>query len=205
MKIAKGSSPLIMVSFLLSLFLALLCILCNLFPFFVVLFLLSFFFLIFFRDPDRKIGRGIVAPADGKIERISEEKDEYVGRCTVISTFMNILNVHVNRMPIDGVIENVIHYKGSHIPAFKKDSKKNERIVLFIKSKIGNIKLVQIAGLLARRILPYVKKGARLKKGDRIGIIRFGSRVDLYLPKKVRIFVKVNDKVKAGADTIADY
>jgi len=172
----------------------------------VILFLLTILFVVFFRDPKRNIGTDLVAVADGKIREIANLKDEDVGDCTRVSTFMNIHNVHVNRMPIDGTIKDIIHLKGAHLPAFKKESGKNERVITTIDAKIGRIKIVQIAGTLARRIVPYIKKGDKLKKGDKIGIIRLGSRVDVYLPQNgiKKVVVKVGDTLKAGEDTIAE-
>ena len=171
-----------------------------------IVFLTAIFLLTFFRDPDRIIGEGIVACADGRIREISKVNDEKVGDCTKISIFMNIYNVHVNRMPFDGTIRDIIHKNGIHLPAFKKESEKNERVITTIDSNIGTVKIIQIAGTIARRIVPYVKKGDNLKKGDKIGIIRFGSRVDVYLPtKKIKnISVRVADMVKAGETTIAE-
>ncbi len=158
------------------------------------------FFLIFFRDPERIIGEGIVAPADGTIRDIKEENDKYL-----ISTFMEVNNVHVNRMPINGRITQMSHFPGYHLRAWKKESDLNERVIITIQTEIGEVKVVQLAGLIARRIYPYIKEGDTLKKGDRIGIIRLGSRVDVYLPiKKIKeIPVKIGDPVKAGEDTIA--
>jgi phosphatidylserine decarboxylase len=140
------------------------------------------------------------------VREIINEEDKDVGRCTKLSTFMNIHNVHVNRMPIDGVIKGINHYNGTHIPAFKKESEKNERVILLIETKVGMVKIIQIAGTLARRIVPYVKKGNAIKKGGKIGIIRLGSRVDIYLPVKMikSINVKKRDQIKAGEDTIAE-
>jgi phosphatidylserine decarboxylase len=171
----------------------------------LVTFLISIVFIIFFRDPVRKVGEGIVACADGRIREIIDLKDDDVKNCTRISTFMNLYNVHVNRMPIDGTIKNIKHSTGYHLPAFRKESDKNERVTITIDTQIGVIKIIQIAGTLARRIYPYVKKGNKLKKGDRIGIIRFGSRVDIYLPKKSlkNIIVKKGEYVRAGESTIA--
>ena len=171
----------------------------------VVLFLLTGFFLLFFRDPERVISDGVVVCADGRIREIQTMKDKDVGECTQISTFMNIYNVHVNRMPFDGVIKEIRHSSGFHFPAFKKESEKNERVTLIFDSNIGVFKVVQIAGTLARRIVPYVKKGDKLKKGERIGIIRLGSRVDVYLPwEKIHVCVKVGDMVRAGEDKLAE-
>jgi phosphatidylserine decarboxylase len=170
-----------------------------------LLLIISFTLVIFFRDPERKTGDGVVAVADGVVREIADEDDNDVGKCTKISTFMNIHNVHVNRMPLDGKILDVVHYNGAHLPAFKKESERNERVIFNIKTDMGRIKVIQIAGTLARRIVPYIKKGAAVKKGGKIGIIRLGSRVDIYLPtKKIQtITVNVKDRVKAGEDTIA--
>jgi len=172
----------------------------------VLLFLLTVFFFVFFRDPERKTAEGIVACADGKIREITELNDKDVGKCFKISTFMNVQNVHVNRMVFDGKIKSVTHFSGFHLPAFKKESEKNERIVIIVETTIGIIKIVQIAGTLARRIVPYVKKDDILKKGQRIGIIRLGSRVDVYLPcaKIKNITVRIGCRVKAGEDRIAE-
>jgi len=172
----------------------------------VLFFLLSCLLIVFFRDPERTIGHGIVAVADGKIRETLQLYDPEVGDCLRISTFMNIQNVHVNRMPFDGIIEKITHHTGGHVPAFQKESDSNERVVLLIKSDIGVMKIVQIAGTIARRIVPYVSEGDSVKKGGRIGLIRLGSRVDLYLPaKKVKaLMIQVHDKIKAGADTIAE-
>jgi phosphatidylserine decarboxylase len=172
----------------------------------VFFFLISCLLIVFFRDPERIIGPGVVAVADGKIREITTTHDTEVGECIQISTFMNIHNVHVNRMPLDGTIEEITHYKGAHLPAFKKESEKNERVVLLIHTDIGRIKIVQIAGTLARRIVPYVSKGNAVKKGGKIGLIRLGSRVDLYLPtKRIKpLAIQVTNKIKAGEDTIAE-
>jgi len=157
--------------------------------------------LVFFRDPKRAIGKAIVSPADGKIRDIKLEKDQ-----VFISIFMGITNVHVNRMPIDGIITDMKHFPGKHMRAYKKESEFNERVTIDIESPIGNIRLVQIAGLIARRIYPYIKKGDKLKKGDKIGIIRLGSRVDVYLPanKIKKVNVKIKDTVYAGVTTIVE-
>lgn len=171
-----------------------------------IFFLIFLFLLLFFRDPNREIGSGLVACADGKIRSITNLKDEIIGDCICISTFMNLHNVHVNRSPFDGIVDNVKHISGIHLPAFKKESEKNERVITIINTSIGNLKIVQIAGTFARRIVPYITKGDKIKKGDRIGIIRFGSRVDLYLPKNKinKLNIKVGDIVLAGEDSIAE-
>jgi phosphatidylserine decarboxylase len=213
MKIAKGSTSWILFSLVSSLILFLLSFLFYSYEFNIVLWfigcillLLTFFFIIFFRDPERKIGKGIVACADGKIREISELSEKDIGESICVSTFMNVHNVHVNRAPFDGVVKDIVHISGIHLPAFKKESEKNERVIIFLDTSIGQIKIVLIAGTLARRIAPYVNRWDKLKKGDRIGIIRLGSRVDLYIPKKEvrKICVKKGERVIAGEDSIAE-
>jgi len=213
MRIAKESESWILTAFISGLIFLILTFLINrviiqsVFLFISsVLFVITIFFLIFFRDPERKIGEGFVSVADGKIRDIKQLKDEDISECTLISTFMNIHNVHVNRMPIDGTVKEIKHIPGSHIPAFKKESDKNERVIILIETKIGLIKIVQIAGTLARRIVPYIKVGDKLKKGEKIGIIRFGSRVDVYLKTKMikDLEVKINDRIIAGETTLAE-
>lgn len=161
-------------------------------------------FFVFFRDPTRIIGDGFVAAADGIIREVATEQDPDVGRCVRVSTFMNVYHVHVNRMPCDGKILRVRHVPGSYFPAFKKESERNERVVHLVETQVGMIKIVQIAGFLARRIVPYVQENDIVKKGERIGLIRFGSRVDVLLPaKNIRVLVQKYMRVKAGVDTIA--
>jgi phosphatidylserine decarboxylase len=176
------------------------------FVFSVFFFLIFCLLIVFFRDPDRGIGSGIVAVADGKIREIATFQDPEIGECLRVSTFMNIHNVHVNRMPFDGMITKITHHAGGHVPAFQKESDANERVVLLIRTDIGVMKVVQIAGTVARRIVPYLSEGAFVKKGDKIGLIRLGSRVDLYLPttKIKALTIHLHDLIKAGEDTIAE-
>ena len=195
--IAKGTIHLILAPFLLGT----VCLL--LFPYIKPMIFLSFiffiitvFFLFFFRDPEREIGEGVVAPADGKIMSI-EENDT-----VKVSTFMNLHNVHMNRAPFDGKILSVEHVFGRHVPAYKKEADSNEKVVIKMDTEIGVINIVQIAGIFARRIVPYIKKGDAVRKGQRIGIIRFGSRVDLYLPKNIEITVKKGENVLSGKTSI---
>ena len=211
MQLARGSESWILTSFFMGIFFLILWFvlienLGNIFLFAsFFLFLLTGIFLAFFRDPKRNIGEGIVAPADGKIIEINTKKEDNNVDYTKISTFMNINNVHVNRMPLDGSIKDIVHLPGSHLPAFKKKSEGNERMIIAIDTKIGIVKVIQIAGTLARRIVSYIRKGDILKKGEKIGIIRFGSRVDIFIPsEKIKIlYVKKGDKIKAGEDSIA--
>lgn len=163
-----------------------------------LLFLLfTLFLLIFFRDPERKIGEGIVSPADGKVIEVKQEGEEIK-----ISIFMNLHNVHVNRIPILGKVISMIYIKGSHLPAFNKNSERNERMITTLQTEIGIVKITQIAGIFARRIKPYIKEGQLINKGERMGIIMFGSRVDLQMPNKFVIKVKKGDKVLAGSSSI---
>ncbi len=210
MKFAKGTYSWIISPFILFILFIFLLVFYptyqNQFLIISIMFLLiTVLFIIFFRDPERKIGKDIVAPADGYIRDIYEIDDVDIGKCIILSIFMNIQNVHVNRMPIDGIIKEAIHLPGSHLPAFKKESEKNERFIIKIKTSIGMIKITQIAGTLARRIVPYIKKDDIINKGEKIGIIRLGSRVDLYLPnsKNLKIKVKKGDKLKAGESSVA--
>lgn len=213
MKIAQNSKSWILTPLVSSIIFLLFGLFLNYFVFGYIFLLISLLlliltgvFLVFFRDPDRKIGEGIVSPADGKIRDISKIEDEDIGKSKVVSIFMNLHNVHVNYMPLGGVVKKITHIKGSYLPAFKKESERNERTIFLFDTKIGLIKVVLIAGTIARRIVSYVSDGDRIKKGQRIGIIRFGSRVDIYIPsKKIKILnVKIGDKVKAGVDSIAE-
>ena len=160
----------------------------------------------FFRDPDREIGMGVVAPADGVVTGVEERVEADVGGTSLrIVIFMNVHNVHVNRIPLAGTVLSTTHHPGSHIPAFSKDSERNERQVTVLETEIGRMKLVQIAGTVARRIVPYIEKGDVLAKGERLGIILFGSRVDLYLPAgRVRVVARKGDRMKAGESTVVE-
>jgi phosphatidylserine decarboxylase len=169
----------------------------------IVFFLIFILLIIFFRDPERSVGDGITAVADGRIQEISDITI-YGKKCVRISTFMNIHNVHVNRMPLDGRVLKITHIAGGYVPAYRKESERNERLEIQVETSIGQIIIVLIAGTVARRIVPYVEKGDEIKKGNRIGLIRLGSRVDIYLPiDAVQVSVSVNDRILAGVDTIA--
>jgi phosphatidylserine decarboxylase len=149
----------------------------------------------FFRDPERAPGEGrLISPADGVVQSIDPWPD---GR-TRVAIFMSPLDVHVNRAPADGTVTSVEHVAGGFAPAFNKDSDKNERVVWHLDTALGDIELVQIAGAVARRIVPYLAAGAKVARGERIGLIRLGSRVDLYLPEGVAPAVTVGDRTVAG-------
>ncbi len=155
--------------------------------------------MMFFRDPKRKTGKGIVAAADGVIRDISDD-----GQYLRISTFMNVHNVHVNRAPISGKVVEIERVKGNFKPAFSGDAGENSRVIIDLDTSVGKVRIIQIAGVFAYRIVPYIRVGQIIRKGQRIGIIRFGSRVDLILPaSKVRIKVSQGQKVLAGTTTLA--
>jgi phosphatidylserine decarboxylase len=121
-----------------------------------------------------------------------------------LAIFMNVTNVHVNRCPLNGRVIKMAYKPGGLVPAYYPESKRNERLITYLKTDIGIIKIYQIAGILARRIIPYIKTGDKLKKGQRIGIIQFGSRVDLILPKnRLKILVSEGDTVRAGSTSLA--
>ena len=192
--LAKGSLPWILIPLILALISIFLFI-----PIAPIFLLIILFFGIFFRDPNRRVGVGIVSPADGKISSIEDKSDN-----VRISIIMGLGNVHVNRAPMKGKVKNIEHHKGKHIPAFDKNSEMNERVIITLKTSVGQVKLVQIAGAFARRIKTYIRKGDKLSKGQRIGMIRFGSRVDIYLPKnRIRVLAKVGIVVRAGESCLA--
>ena len=168
--------------------------------------LLLLFCLNFFRDPKRKIpeGKGIfVSPADGKIVQIRSIVDSDIGKANLVSIFLNVFNVHVNRTPVRGSISEVQHKKGKFLAAFNHSaSDENEQSNIHINSTEGLIKVKQIAGLLARRIRCYVKKGSHLNTGDKLGFIMFGSRVDIILPDTITLRVNLGQKVKGGESII---
>lgn len=176
-------------------------------------FLLTFFVLWFFRDPKRITPQDpslIISSADGKVCLIDEAyppeevsmQDKKMKR---ICVFMNVFNVHVNRSPVQGVVESIVYKKGQFLNAsLDKASDKNERNSLVINTNNGTtIVVVQIAGLIARRILSFVASNHRLNQGERFGLIRFGSRVDIYMPLDAIDKCKVGDKVVAGESILA--
>jgi len=163
----------------------------------------------FFRDPER-VGpedvEAVSSPADGKIIKITREADPVSGEDRqVIAVFMNVFNVHVNRMPVSGKIELVRYIPGKYFNAsFDKASTDNERNIVVVTGK-GNQRftMVQIAGLIARRIVCWAEPADKLKRGERFGLIKFGSRVDLYIPDGYVPTVNVGDKVIAGETALA--
>jgi phosphatidylserine decarboxylase len=174
------------------------------------LWIISLFVLQFFRDPPRPIpgaANAILSPADGRIVVVGKVRDPYLDRDALkISVFMNVFNVHSNRSPVDGDVKRVWYNPGSFLnAALDKASLENERNALHIHTRSGvDITCVQVAGLVARRILCYVEAGDRLDRGQRYGFIRFGSRVDLYLPPDARPLAQVGDKVYASSTIVAE-
>jgi phosphatidylserine decarboxylase len=175
------------------------------FPFWIAV----VFVLQFFRDPARDIpdGEGLVlCPADGRVLVVAKERDPYLQRDALkVSIFMNVFNVHSNRSPVDGAVKTVTYSAGTFLNAsLDKASTGNERNALHLRTDSGvDVTCVQVAGLIARRILCYVKAGDRLARGERYGFIRFGSRVDVYLPPDARARVAIGDKVKASSTVLA--
>lgn len=170
---------------------------------------LTWFAVYFFRDPERFVPdeTGIaVSPADGKVIRIEPREDPASGeRKVCISIFMNVFNVHVNRSPLSAKVKNIIYHPGSFVnAALDKASNENERCVYVLEdSEKNSWTMVQIAGLVARRIVCRAEIGDKLGRGDRYGLIRFGSRVDLYLPEGYNPHVYVGDRVVAGESIVA--
>lgn len=175
-------------------------------PFWVIL----VFCIQFFRDPARVIAGGpksVLAPADGRIVVVEETDDPYLNRRALkVSVFMNVFNVHSNRSPIESAVQQKWYKPGSFLnAALDKASLENERCALHLKTSDGrDITCVQIAGLVARRILNYVDAGKQLAAGQRYGFIRFGSRVDLYLPLDTRVKVVIGEKVYASSSVLAE-
>ena len=177
-----------------------------------VLSVLSFLFLLFtvyfFRDPERTIpdeSRVVVSPADGKVVEIKQDVDSEFLKCaaTRVSIFLSVFDVHVNRIPIGGAVEHFRYQRGSFVNAYKSvASDVNEQTVIGIQTSEGKILFKQIAGLIARRIVCDVRQGSRVETGERCGIIKFGSRVDIFLPQNVEVRVKLHQRVKGGESII---
>ncbi len=167
------------------------------------------FMVQFFRDPPRTVPqepKAVLSPADGRIVAVERAHDPYLDRDALkLSVFMNVFNAHSNRSPVDGEIREAWHHPGKFFNAeLSKSSLENERAALWIRTLGGaDVTCVQIAGLIARRILCYAKAGQRLARGERYGFIRFGSRVDVYLPPDCRPVASVGDKVYATESILA--
>ncbi|RJP55488.1 MAG: phosphatidylserine decarboxylase family protein [Deltaproteobacteria bacterium] len=177
----------------------------------LLLVLIDLFLLYFFRNPERRIPDfkgSVVAPADGKVIHAGEYlEDRFLGGKTIkISIFMSIFNVHINRIPTSGRITDVFYKKGRFFSAnFDKASLLNEHNAVLMETENGKkVLFVQIAGLVARRIICWIKKGDSVVRGQRFGLICFGSRVDIFLPLETKIDVKIGQRVKGG-ETILGY
>ncbi len=175
----------------------------------VPLWLLALFVLQFFRDPPREIPddpRAVLSAADGRVVAVGKARDPWLERDALkISVFMNVFNVHSNRSPVDGAVKQRWVHAGSFVnAALDKASVENERCALWLRAPEGqDVTCVQVAGLIARRILCYVDAGSELKRGQRYGFIRFGSRVDLYLPLDAEVSAELGDKVYAAESVLA--
>lgn len=173
-----------------------------------VIFIFNFYF---FRDPERKIPQSdnlILSPADGTVVMIEEVDEPYYFKERVqrVSIFLSVFNVHVNRIPVSGVVEFVKYIKGKFLVAFAdKASEENEQSIIGIQHKKGKILFKQIAGIIARRIVYHVKEKDNVTAGDRFGLIRYGSRVDVFFPKNAKIKVKLKDKVIGGESILGEF
>lgn len=200
MKFARDGYPFMGGSALLTLILAYFC------PLTLIVMLPVLALVIwFFRDPERTPdGPGLVSPADGKVIEIFETEAPYTGKAIKVGIFMNVFSVHVNRMPSAGMIEYLAYEPGKKWFAdADKASLENERMYIGYRSENGPILLTQIAGLVARRIVCRLKIGDRLERAQRFGMIKFGSKVDVYIPLTATLCVKTGQSVKAGQTVIA--
>jgi len=168
-----------------------------------VSFALLFFVLYFYRDPERIIltnDNHILSPADGKIIEIEKNNNRQI-----IKIFMSPLNMHVQRASVLGTVKSIHYKRGRFLPAYNKRAEiENEQNVIELSTKHGNIEIKQIAGILARRIVCWVNNGDKVIQGQRIGMIKLGSQVDLFLPENLNLKVNTGDKVKAGITVIAE-
>ncbi len=174
-----------------------------------LLWIIALFVLQFFRDPGREIPQtvgAVLSPADGRVIKVERTQDVYGEReAILVSVFMNVFNVHSNRSPVDGKIEKIQYFPGKFVNAdLDKASTENERnAIVLTTNDQQTVTFVQVAGLIARRILCYVKTGDSLSRGQRYGFIRFGSRVDVYLPLDAEVKVSIGDKVSATTTILA--
>jgi phosphatidylserine decarboxylase len=172
---------------------------------------LTLFLVFFFRDPERKIPVGenlILAPADGKIVSLENFSDNEFLKSPGIkmSIFLSLWDPHVNRNPISGVVKNLKYHRGKFHPAFtEKASLENEQTEIWLENNHVRVVMKQIAGVLARKVVCRSQKGDKILAGERFGMIKFGSRVDLFLQENVKIMVNLNQKVKAGETIVGRY
>jgi phosphatidylserine decarboxylase len=169
--------------------------------------LLLLFTLYFFRDPEREIekdSRHILSPGDGVIVEIKDVTDDYVGEATCITLFLSPLNVHINRVPISGQVRFVDYRYGAFKAAYALDaSEVNEQSLVGMENDLMKIKFAQVAGALARRIINYLREGDEVTQGDRYGLIKFGSRMDITIPREAQIKVELKEAVRGGLTVLA--
>ncbi len=178
--------------------------------FVVLIWIFVLFSLYFFRDPDRTIPsdeNAIVSPADGKVIVVKRVKENAYLKApaTQVSIFMSVFDVHVNRIPMGGTVGYFKYYPGKFLPAYReKASTDNEQTVIGIENDRAKILFKQIAGIIARRVVCNVREGFHVKRGERFGMVKFGSRADIFLPENVEVKVKLNQKVKGGESIIGE-
>ena len=170
----------------------------------IVLVLLTFFFAYFFRDPKRDISpdpAAVLSPCDGTVMEITQENN-----FKVVRSFLSVFNVHLQRAPVSGLVRQVVYTPGRFLPANNPNAHQvNENNVIAIASPKGDFEVKQIAGILARRVVSWVKQENVVEQGEKIGFIKFGSQVDIFMPQTVEIKVKVGDKVKGGLTVIGTF
>ncbi|MCK5708848.1 MAG: phosphatidylserine decarboxylase family protein [Candidatus Aureabacteria bacterium] len=177
----------------------------------IIILVILLFVSFFFREPERNVafpGMSIIAPGQGKVVRIDKRvEEEFLKKeMQCISIFLSVFDVHVTYTPFDSTVEDVIYKEGKfHNAMLDKSSLENEHATVLLSTSNGNIVVRQIAGMIARRVVCNAKKGDKLKKGKRYGIIKFGSRIDIFLPLETKIKVKINDIVIAGLTEIANF
>lgn len=202
--IAREGWPFLAIAFILAIAVTVWCA-----AWAIPLWIIALFVLQFFRDPAREIPQqagAVLSPADGRVIKVERTQDPYGQReAILISVFMNVFNVHSNRSPADGTIQKMQYFPGKFVNAdLDKASTENERNAIVLNTPGGQtVTFVQVAGLIARRILCYVKAGDTLSRGQRYGFIRFGSRVDVYLPLNADVKVSIGDKVSATTTILA--
>jgi len=159
----------------------------------------------FFRDPERDVpivSNGVLSPADGRVLGVEDAVDPFVGPSTRVSIFLSPLDVHVNRAPIGGLVVDVIYTPGRFVAAYDPDAADNERCAIRLQGDVARVAVVQIAGVVARRIVCRVGPGDKLEAGERFGMIRFGSRTDCYVPRGTDVRVRPGDRVIGGVTVI---
>ena len=160
----------------------------------------------FFRDPERDVPLlpgAVLAPADGRVMSIEETEDPFVGPAVRVAIFLSPLDVHVNRAPIAGLVVKTVYARGRFVAAYRADADRvNERCALHLQGETARVTVVQIAGVVARRIVCRVGPGAKLAAGERFGMIRFGSRTDCYMPRGTDVRVRPDDHVTAGVTVL---